>query len=93
MPQSRTADCRWNEAEDRLHRRIDLPRILDSLLATLTPREEKTLQLRSEGWTLQAIGENFGASKDYASRKEGTGLKKIHHPMRRNLFNRLKAYR
>lgn len=69
----------------------ELRSILEKLLATLQPREEKILRLRfgiggRPEETLEKIGKSFNVSKERIRQIEKKALKKLQHPKRRALI-------
>ncbi|MCX7821908.1 MAG: sigma-70 family RNA polymerase sigma factor [Syntrophobacterales bacterium] len=69
----------------------ELKGILEKLLATLQPREEKILRLRfgiggKPEETLEKIGKSFNVSKERIRQIEKKALKKLQHPKRRALI-------
>lgn len=69
----------------------ELKNILERLLATLQPREEKILRLRfgiggKPEETLEKIGRSFNVSKERIRQIEKKALKKLQHPKRRALI-------
>jgi len=62
---------------------------IDSILDTLTPREEKVLRMRfgiGEGYehTLEEVGEYFDVTRERIRQIEAKALRKLRHPSRRD---------
>ncbi|MEN6615714.1 MAG: sigma-70 family RNA polymerase sigma factor [Syntrophorhabdus sp.] len=61
---------------------------IDSILATLTPREEKVVRMRlgigeKTDYTLEEVGDVFGLTRERIRQIEAKALKKLQHPQRR----------
>jgi len=68
---------------------------IDTVLKTLTPREEKVLRLRfglSDGkpHTLEDVGKEFGVTRERIRQIEAKAIRRLRHPTRQN---RLKQYK
>ena len=73
---------------------ITLSEITRSVLATLTPREEKVLRMRfgigeKSDHTLEEVGQDFFVTRERIRQIEAKALRKLRHPSRAKL---LKAY-
>ncbi len=60
---------------------------LNSVLATLTPREEKVIRLRfglddGRPRTLEEVGEEFDVTRERIRQIEAKALRKLRHPSR-----------
>ena len=65
---------------------------LDSLLKTLTPREEKILRMRLfDETTMRECGKQFGCSPERIRQIEAMALRKLRHPKLRELVDGLDA--
>ncbi|MHB8109872.1 MAG: sigma-70 family RNA polymerase sigma factor [Syntrophorhabdaceae bacterium] len=67
---------------------ISLKEEIDSVLATLTPREEKVVRMRlgigeKTDYTLEEVGDVFGLTRERIRQIEAKALKKLQHPQRR----------
>ncbi len=67
---------------------ISLKAEIDSVLATLTPREEKVVRMRlgigkATDHTLEEVGDLFGLTRERIRQIEAKALKKLQHPQRR----------
>ena len=65
--------------------------MLDEVLQTLTPREEKVIRLRyglddNHPRTLEEVGREFGVTRERIRQIEGKALKRLRHPSRLNLL-------
>ncbi len=74
--------------------RYDLQRSIDSVLQTLTPREEKVLRKRfgigeSTDHTLEEVGQDFQVTRERIRQIEAKALRKLRHPSR---SKRLKSF-
>ncbi|MFQ5598370.1 MAG: RNA polymerase sigma factor RpoD [Nitrospiria bacterium] len=74
--------------------RYDLQRSIDSVLQTLTPREEKVLRKRfgigeSTDHTLEEVGQDFHVTRERIRQIEAKALRKLRHPSR---SKRLKSF-
>ena len=74
--------------------RYDLQRQIDSVLQTLTPREEKVLRKRfgigeSTDHTLEEVGQDFEVTRERIRQIEAKALRKLRHPSR---SKRLKSF-
>jgi RNA polymerase primary sigma factor len=74
---------------------ISLKEEIDSVLATLTPREEKVVRMRlgigkATDYTLEEVGDLFGLTRERIRQIEAKALKKLQHPQRRK---RLQSFR
>lgn len=61
---------------------------IDSVLSTLTPREEKVVRMRlgigeTTDYTLEEVGNLFGLTRERIRQIEAKALKKLKHPQRR----------
>ena len=73
---------------------LDLREQTESVLKTLTPREEKVIKMRfgvGEGseHTLEEVGQNFAVTRERIRQIEAKALRKLRHPSR---SRRLKAF-
>ena len=64
-----------------------LKRELDSVLETLTDREEKVLRMRfglldGRSRTLEEVGREFGVTRERIRQIEAKALRKLRHPSR-----------
>ncbi len=67
---------------------ISLKEEIDSVLSTLTPREEKVVRMRlgigeTTDYTLEEVGDLFGLTRERIRQIEAKALKKLQHPQRR----------
>ena len=67
---------------------ISLREEIDSVLSTLTPREEKVVRMRlgigeTTDYTLEEVGDLFGLTRERIRQIEAKALKKLQHPQRR----------
>jgi RNA polymerase primary sigma factor len=67
---------------------ISLKEEIDSVLSTLTPREEKVVRMRlgigeATDYTLEEVGNLFGLTRERIRQIEVKALKKLQHPQRR----------
>ncbi len=67
---------------------ISLRETIDSVLSTLTPREEKVVRMRlgigeTTDYTLEEVGNLFGLTRERIRQIEAKALKKLKHPERR----------
>lgn len=74
--------------------RYDLQRQIDSVLQTLTPREEKVLRKRfgigeATDHTLEEVGQDFEVTRERIRQIEAKALRKLRHPSR---SKRLKSF-
>jgi len=74
--------------------RYDLQRSIDSVLQTLTPREEKVLRKRfgigeATDHTLEEVGQDFQVTRERIRQIEAKALRKLRHPSR---SKRLKSF-
>ncbi len=74
--------------------RYDLQRSIDSVLQTLTPREEKVLRKRfgigeATDHTLEEVGQDFHVTRERIRQIEAKALRKLRHPSR---SKRLKSF-
>jgi RNA polymerase primary sigma factor len=65
----------------------DLSEQLDSVLATLTPREEKVVRMRfgfgeRYDYTLEEVGQVFDVTRERVRQIEAKALRKLKHPLR-----------
>ena len=70
---------------------LDFQREMQTILATLSPREEKIVRMRfgigeKAEHTLEETGEIFGVTRERIRQIESAALKKLRHP-RRGLAN------
>ena len=71
-----------------------LASLLDTLLATLPPREEKILRMRFGFYdgnpkTLEEVGKEFGLTRERIRQIEEKAIRKLRHPTR---INKIKAF-
>ena len=59
------------------------------VFSTLTPREEKILRLRLEGYTLERIGRKFGLTRQRIHQIEPKISRKLKHPARSHKIRRI----
>ncbi|MDC4224062.1 MAG: RNA polymerase sigma factor RpoD [Candidatus Manganitrophus sp.] len=74
--------------------RYDLQRQINSVLETLTPREEKVLRMRfgigmTTDHTLEEVGQEFEVTRERIRQIEAKALRKLRHPSR---SKRLKSF-
>jgi len=74
--------------------RYDLQRSIDTVLQTLTPREERVLRKRfgigeSTDHTLEEVGQDFQVTRERIRQIEAKALRKLRHPSR---SKRLKSF-
>ncbi len=74
--------------------RYDLQRSIDTVLQTLTPREEKVLRKRfgigeATDHTLEEVGQDFHVTRERIRQIEAKALRKLRHPSR---SKRLKSF-
>ncbi len=67
--------------------KVMLKRELDSVLETLTDREEKVLRMRfglldGRSRTLEEVGREFGVTRERIRQIEAKALRKLRHPSR-----------
>lgn len=60
---------------------------IDDVLSTLTPREQRVLQLRfgledGRSWTLEEVGKEFKVTRERIRQIEAKALRKLRHPSR-----------
>ena len=60
---------------------------IDDVLGTLTPREQRVLQLRfgledGRARTLEEVGKEFGVTRERIRQIEAKALRKLRHPSR-----------
>ena len=65
----------------------DLKKQIDDVLGTLTPREQRVLQLRfgledGRARTLEEVGKEFGVTRERIRQIEAKALRKLRHPSR-----------
>ena len=82
-----------NDVEDTAIRNA-LASFLDTLLATLTPREEKILRMRFGFYdgnpkTLEEVGKEFGVTRERIRQIEEKAIHKLRHPSK---LNKIKAF-
>ena len=70
--------------------------LIERMLATLTPREEKVLRKRfgigeKRGQTLEEIGREFGVTRERIRQIEAKALEKLRHPSRSRSMTFIKA--
>jgi RNA polymerase primary sigma factor len=68
-----------------------LKRELEDVLATLTPRERRVIQLRlglvnDQPLTLEEIGKRFGLTRERIRQIEARAMRKLRHPSRANVL-------
>ena len=64
---------------------------IDSVLSTLTPREEKVIRMRlgigeNTNHTLEEVGNVFGLTRERIRQIEAKALRKLKHPSRRKIL-------
>lgn len=81
----------WMDSDpDRTQDRRDICRLITEALETLTPKEEKVLQLRYlQDCTLEEVGKLFEVTKERIRQIEHKALRKMRHPSR---FDYLRQY-
>ena len=61
----------------------NLKEVMDKVLSTLTPRQERVIRLRFfHDQTLEAIGEKFGVTRERIRQTEAKALRLLRHPSR-----------
>ena len=68
---------------------------IDSVLKTLTPREEKVLRLRfglidGKAHTLEDVGKEFGVTRERIRQIESKALRRLKHPKRKDRLSQYK---
>ena len=66
---------------------INLKEMTESVLKTLTPREEKVIKMRfgldnGSDHTLEEVGQNFAVTRERIRQIEAKALRKLRHPSR-----------
>ena len=64
-------------------------KLAKKVLQTLTPREEKILKLRLEGYTLEQVGYEFGLTRQRIHQIEPRIYRKLKHPSRSREIRRI----
>ncbi len=68
---------------------------IDTVLKTLTPREEKVLRLRfglvdGKPHTLEEVGKEFGVTRERIRQIEGKAIRRLKHPKRKDRLSQYK---
>jgi RNA polymerase primary sigma factor len=79
---------------ERMAERSILSRVVDDVLKTLTPREERVIRLRfgiDDGYhrTLEEVGNIFNVTRERIRQIEDKALKKLKHPTRSDGFMKI----